>query len=115
MILRADSVDSGSRRERDKLHAAVGTHADHDQQAQLVLLQPDVDVVGVGPGRGAGVSTSPFPRAARRSNASGLPEGAVATDSTQVHLLAAATTVTNLYSAMSTSARRPTRSPCSPR
>ena len=49
--------------QRDELFPAVGPDADHDQQAELVLLQADVDVVGVGPGRGAGVSTCPFLRA----------------------------------------------------
>ena len=35
--------------EGDQLLAAVGADADHDQQAQLVLLQPDVHVDPVGP------------------------------------------------------------------
>src|ERR1035437_1101127 len=35
--------------QRDELLAAVGADADHDQQAQLVLLQADVDVDAVGP------------------------------------------------------------------
>jgi hypothetical protein len=33
----------------DELFAAVGAHADHHQQAQRVLLQPDVHVNAVGP------------------------------------------------------------------
>jgi len=35
--------------QRDQLFAPVGAHADHHQQAQLVLLQPDVHVDAVRP------------------------------------------------------------------
>jgi hypothetical protein len=33
----------------DEFLAAISAHADHDQQAQLVLLQPDIHVDPVGP------------------------------------------------------------------
>ena len=39
-----DSEDSRPIGERDQLFGAVGTHADHHQQADLVLLQADLEV-----------------------------------------------------------------------